>query len=322
MQSPIWSQFHQTVYNQVLNASYSNRLSRLKARVFGTLFNRIKKHDPLIKYDFSNVTLLLPFSHQLPFILKNYPYYSSNLARIAKYVKQKYDNLHLIDVGANVGDTAALLRGEVFFPILCIEGDEQFLAALKKNVELFAEVDISASFLGENTATIPATVDKKAGTARLQETTSDAMLAVKTLPDVLKEHPRFANAKMLKIDTDGFDCKIIRGAIEYVQQTKPVIFFEYDPFFMAQQGDDGLSIFKLLSEAGYQKLIIYDNFGDLLLSCNVDDFDLLHHIHLFFSGRLGRYYCDICAFHGEDCDLFQQTKSLETRFLEEIRGIN
>ena len=323
MQSQLLSYFTQIVYDQVLDTGDNTPFSRLKAKIFTRLFNLIKKsNDPLIKYSFSGVTLLIPFSHKLPFILKDFPYYSSNLARLAQYVKQKYNDLHFIDVGANVGDTVAILREKAFFPILCIEGDLQFVTVLKRNISLFSEAYVSQSYLGEFDQQINAIVNKKAGTAHLSSNpTSTKVISVKKLTDVLQEHPQFLSAKMLKIDTDGFDCKIIRGAIDYIQQSKPVVFFEYDPFFLTQQGDDGLSIFKLFVEAGYQKLIIYDNFGNLLLTCNVNDFDLLHHIHLFFSSRLGRYYCDICAFHAKDYDLFQQAKSLETQFFEETKGI-
>ncbi|MBD2129906.1 hypothetical protein NDI39_22750 [Microcoleus sp. ZQ-A2] len=92
---------------------------------------------PLISYKIAGFNLLLPFSHQLPFILKTYPLYSSNLARLAKYVKEKYEHLKFIDIGANIGDSIALLRKEAVFPILCIEGDEQFLSALEKNATFF-----------------------------------------------------------------------------------------------------------------------------------------------------------------------------------------
>ena len=323
MQLHLSSQLTQVVYDQVLNAAYNTPFSRFKAKFFTRLFNLIKEtHDPLVKHNINGVTLLIPFSHKLPFILKDFPQYSSNLARLAKYAKHKYDDLHFIDVGANVGDTVAVLREESFFPILCIEGDQQFFTVLKTNIALFSKAYVSQTYLGELDKEINAFVNKNAGTAHLSSNhTSIEVISVKKLTNVLQEHPQFLGAKMLKIDTDGFDCKIIRGAIEYIHQAKPVVFFEYDPFFLAQQGDDGLSVFKLFVEAGYQKLIIYDNFGDLLLTCNVNDFDLLHHIYLFFSGRLGRYYCDICAFHAEDYDLFQQAKFLETQFLEETRGI-
>jgi FkbM family methyltransferase len=310
------------VYYQVLNASYETQFNRLKANIFTRLFYKIiKLSDPLISYEIAGFNLLIPFSHQLPFILKTYPLYSSNLARLAKYVKQKYEHLKFIDVGANIGDSIALLRKEAEFPILCIEGDEQFLSVLEKNATLFAEVDIVKAYLGECSNTIRGTTIKQGGTAHLSTNkVGDNIIEVKKLSDVLKDYPSFWQSKMIKVDTDGFDCKILRGAADFLKSAKPIIFFEYDPFFLAEQGDDGTSIFKDLSNYGYKNLLIYDNFGDLMLSVNINNSRILEELHLYFSGRLGHRYCDICVFHTEDSDLFEIAREREIQFFENLRG--
>lgn len=311
------------VYYQVLNASYETQFNRLKADIFTRLFYKIiKLSDPLISYRIAGFDLLLPFSHQLPFILKTYPLYSSNLARLAKYVKQKYEHLKFIDVGANIGDSIALLRKEAEFSILCIEGDEQFLSVLEKNATLFSEVHIVQAYLGESSNSIRGTAIKQGGTAHLSENrVGDNIIEVKKLSDVLKDYPSFCQSKMIKVDTDGFDCKILRGAADFLKSAKPIIFFEYDPFFLAKQGDDGTSIFNDLSSYDYKNLLIYDNFGDLMLSVNINNYRLLEELHLYFSGRLGQRYCDICVFHSEDNDLFEIAREREIRFFENIRGI-
>jgi FkbM family methyltransferase len=313
----------QFVYDQVFNASYHTRLMRFKSTIFKRLFHLIlKTGDHLIEHDIGGVILLLPFSHQLPFLLKSYPLYSSNLARLAKYVKQKYEHLKFIDVGANIGDSIALLRKEAEFPILCIEGDEQFLSVLEKNATLFAEVDIVKAYLGESSNSIRGTTIKQGGTAHLSENqVGENLIEVKKLSDVLKDYPSFWKSKMIKVDTDGFDCKILRGAADFLKNAKPIIFFEYDPFFLTEQGDDGTSIFNNLSSYGYKNLLIYDNFGDLMLSANINNSRLLEELHLYFSGRLGHRYCDICVFHTEDNDLFEIAREREIQFFENLRGI-
>ncbi|HEY9298922.1 MAG TPA: FkbM family methyltransferase [Phormidium sp.] len=310
------------VYYQVLNASYDTQFNRLKANIFTKLFYKIIKFsDPLISYEIAGFDMLLPFSHQLPFILKNYPYYSSNLARIAKYGKEKYQDIKFIDVGANIGDSIALLRKEAEFPILCIEGEDQFLSVLEKNANFFSEVHIIKAYLGESSNSIRGTTIKQGGTAHLSENkVGDNIIEVKKLSDVLKDYPSFWQSKMIKVDTDGFDCKILRGAADFLKSAKPIIFFEYDPFFLAEQGDDGISIFQDLSSYGYKSLLIYDNFGDLMLSANINNSRILEELHLYFSGRLGHRYCDICVFHTEDSDLFEIAREREIQFFENLRG--
>lgn len=318
------SQVRQLIYNQVLHTSYDSPYNRLKAKIFNKLFQWTKKvGDPLIQQEIAGFTLWIPFSHQLPFILKTYPHYSSNLARIAKYVQQKYKDLTFIDIGANIGDSIALLRKEAVFPILCIEGDEQFFAILKKNVSLFTDVEIIQAYVGDATCSLKGINKKNGGTGHIVEDRSqDSAISVQQLTDILINKSLFLKSKMIKIDTDGFDCKIIRGATDFLRQAKSVIFFEYDPFFLTQQGDDGLSIFKILIELGYKNLLVYDNIGDLMLSTEVDNLNLLQELHLYFSGRKSYRYCDLCVFHAEDQDLFTTARSQEIQFFEQLRGRN
>jgi hypothetical protein len=127
---------------------------------------------------------------------------------------------------------------------------------------------------------------------------------------------------MIKIDTDGFDCKILRGAADFLKTAQPVVFFEYDPFLLAEQGDDGISIFNDFRQYNYKKMLIYDNVGDLMVTTDVDNSSLIQEIHLYFSGRWSHQYCDICVFHAEDSDLFETVRQQEIQFFENIRGMN
>ncbi|MEW5859432.1 MAG: FkbM family methyltransferase [Cyanobacteriota bacterium] len=315
----------QFLYHQLLNASLNTNFFKFKTRLFKNIFNKnLPFKEPLIQYNIAGFPLLVPISHQLPLILKLCPHYSSNLARMAKYVKQKYQDLKFIDIGANIGDSIAILRKEAEFPILCIEGDNQFLSVLEKNSALFSEIYIAKTYLGEFNKTIRGNILKEGGTAHLQEQEDygeKPIIEVKKLSEVLKEYPLFSTSKMIKIDTDGFDGKILRGATDFLKSEKPVIFFEYDPFLLAEQGDDGISIFKDLREYSYQNMLIYDNFGDLIISMDVDNTRLLQEIHLYFSGRWGHRYCDICIFPTEDSDLFETVRQHEIQFFENIRGV-
>ena len=47
----------------------------------------------------------------------------------------------------------------------------------------------------------------------------------------------------IKIDTDGFDFKVLRGANNTLKTYKPVIFFEWDKIHLQAQNEDFLSIF-------------------------------------------------------------------------------
>ncbi len=329
-QKTLMHDFAQTIYGQVLNASVNSPMDRFKTKIFNRLLTVMVEsfNDPLVTYSVGGFPLSIPLSHQLPFILKKYPYYSLNLVRIARHAKQKYEDLRFIDVGANIGDSIALLRKEVYFPILCIEGDEQFYPILEGNKALFTDVELAKCYVGESTLEIKSLISRDGGTAHINQDanqasldqTSDVMIKIERLSDVLQERPSFLVSKMIKIDTDGFDCKILRGAIDFLVSAKPIVFFEYDPFFLAQQNDNNLLVFELFRELNYKYLLIYDNLGDLMLSTQTDNSDTLEEIHAYFSGRMGRQYCDICAFHMEDADLFQDVRRSEIQFSKALRG--
>jgi len=311
----------QLIYDEAINKSNVGILSQFKVRFFSKLYGLILKYsDPLVISYIAGFRLYIPFSHKLPLYLKLYPHYSSNMARIAKQVKQKYANLTFIDVGANIGDSIAILRKEAYFPILCIEGNEKFFHILMQNASLFSDIGIEQTYLGEKNEKIAIGIIEDGGTSYLNEKyKSKQNIQIKKISDVLKNKTSFSWSKMIKIDTDGFDCKILRGASEYLCEVKPIIFFEYDPFFLNQQKDDGISIFHFLKNFGYRNLLVYDNIGDFILSTDLDKSTLLEEIHLYFSGRNGERYCDLCVFHEEDNDLFKSIKQIEIDFFKKLR---
>jgi FkbM family methyltransferase len=311
----------QLVYNSKLEQTNKSFSGRIKNRIVNLLFNLIKKQNPLIEVYIGKYNLTLPFSHQLPFIIKLFPNYSTNLARIAKEALVKYNNLKLIDIGANIGDSVALLRSEADFPILCIEGDNYFFDILEENVAKFTNIYLSKCYVGETTEKINAISVEIEGTASLvQNESKENLIDIKNLVSVVEEFPLFKDSKIIKIDTDGFDNKIIRGSKAFIESAKPIIFFEYDPYFLAKQDDDGISIFSFLIDMGYDTVLLYENNGDFIISSELKNTQLLEDITNYYTGRQGKKYCDICTFHKEDRDLFVQIRNSEIIYFNKFRS--
>ena len=89
---------------------------------------------------------------------------------------------------------------------------------------------------------------------------------------------------VLKIDTDGFDFKVLRGCSYILQSCRPVIFFEWWSIRLKELGEDPIGIFHYLSGLGYKRALFFDNYGNELVSCHVDDIENLR--------RLSAYSCD------------------------------
>jgi len=279
----------------------------------------------LIKVKVGDYQILLNGNHQLPQYMRN-PYYSTNLPRLAQAVKEKYSDLTMIDVGANVGDTVAFARSKSYFPIVCIEGDDDFFKILKTNLEGFKDVYPFQHILGEKKAVIEAVLEKNAGsseTARIKSLTlagQKKSLSLIALDDFFETNPQFKKAKLLKIDTDGYDLKIIRGGLEYIKETKPILFFEYDTVFLEEQDDDGLSTLKSLESLGYEDAIFYDNGGKLILSTKLSERLLIKQLHNMIDKnyRTPFPFYDIVLFHGEDGDIAKKFIEDEMRFFYKV----
>ena len=99
----------------------------------------------------------------------------------------------------------------------------------------------------------------------------------------------------MKIDTDGFDFKVIRGTLLCLQKQHPLLYFEWDKEFLEEQGEDNLSIFPLLFEFGYTKCILFDNFGNPIGIVGVNDYCNLNNYIENTRGDGLPYYYDVLA---------------------------
>lgn len=280
----------------------------------------VKLCDPPVACQVHGVAIRFPLSHDLPFVLARLPEYGANLGRIARLLATKYPDLTIIDIGANVGDSVAILHAYVRRPVLCIEGLPAHLQLLHRNVAAIgADVEVAETFVGGEDATIDGAIVAGMGSARIVAS-GGQRVTMRTLRSVLAEHPRFARAKLLKIDTDGFDCEIIRSQAALLRELKPVIFFEYDPALFVDKQPDGFEVFRSLAEAGYSRLLFHDNEGDYLLSADVSNATVLTELDVYMRGRKGMAYWDITAFHVEDGELAVQAAGIELEHFRRVRG--
>jgi FkbM family methyltransferase len=235
----------------------------------------VRLGDPLVRYDLDGVEVLLPLSHELPFYRNDHPEYGRAVARLAAELGGP-----VVDIGANVGDTAAAIRVRSNVPVLCVEGEERFFALLQRNARALAPVELERAFVE---APARGSVQRGAGTARLGE--GDEELPAKPLARILEEHPRFAEPALIKLDTDGMDVPILLANLELIERLRPVLFFEYDPHLGAEP-----IVFEQLREVGYERMHVYENTGE-----HAETVSLPGDIHGMYEGHGGARYADVCV---------------------------
>lgn len=294
---------------------------------FGVQVHRVQKENTKNSSKISDVIIAgypLKVNNLNP--LRNWydshPHYNSELKRVAKSIQKKYPKSGIIDIGANVGDTLAIIMSEVETEFICIEGDKLVFDLLEQNSSQFKNVKIFNQYLGEFDEDIEAEVTKKGWNSTIKKAGTDntekKIIKIKTLDNLLAAEENINNYKLLKVDTEGYDVKIIRGAQKFLKSSKPVICMEYNRDNMNAIGEDGLSTLVLLRELGYDKILIYESEGRLILSTSLREKELIEDLHDYIDGLKSTiYYFDFCIFHESDCDLAVDYISNEKKLRKE-----
>ncbi len=277
------------------------------------------------EYEIGRYKILLPDDHALDRYQSIWHRYDTALGYIAQKVIQKYPATTAIDIGANVGDSAALIQKYQEMPVLCVEGNPAFLEYLRHNASIIGNTEIAEYFVGTDGESVDVhLIHNVSGTASIVQAVvpnNDSIIKTKSLEKILQEYSRFQNSKLLKIDTDGFDFEIIQSSIDVISDMEPIIYFEYDISFTPTAEDDALQALGMLCEVGYEKFIVYDNFGNYLLSLSEHDYEKFIDLNAYLlsnrlkSGTSAVYYFDICAFANEDIDLYEHLRFQEIRML-------
>ncbi len=275
--------------------------------------NQLAIQQKLKEVQVGNYKILADKKHPIEEYLKAHKYYSRNLARIAKLMERKYPQFSIVDVGANIGDTIALLRSAGVNQIVyAIEGDPVYFEIMKLNLPQFKDAEVFLALLGEENKTEQLYIDKSEGTGKVAN--SFNKVQVEKLDDIASKY-QFKNIKLLKTDTDGFDLKIIRGSFEIIKVQQPVLFFEYDAVFLEEQNENGADIFVQLKRLGYNNALFYDNYGKLLLSLTIDNTATILQLYSYMKKREGAFeYFDVCVFHEKDNDMASQILEEEMKF--------
>lgn len=255
--------------------------------------------SPAITVTVGRYPVSIPSSSPLAACYIYTPEYSSHLLRLTQLLSEKYPDLSAIDVGANVGDTVCLLKTAKDIPVLCIEGDKNILNYLYRNIKHFENVEVHQKFLGEKTSAISACIDKVGWNATILPGSSETSTTIDliSLDDFMLSRSDFQKFKILKIDTEGFDCSIIRGASTFLKRVSPVVSFEYNRENMDAIGEPGLETLFWLSQIGYSLAAFHDSSGRYLFTLNLTDKETISDLHNYADGRNGAiYYYDITVF--------------------------
>lgn len=253
-----------------------------------------------------NYNILMPGNNPLISLYKYQPWSNTQIGDLASLVVKKYSDAVMIDTGANVGDTVAVVKTKVELPIIAIEGDAFSFSFLEKNAVQFKDVYLLKAFLGEEQKKMAVTMGKDGwNNTIIPDEKGSSELEIKTMDELLLQENLFnKNIKLLKIDTEGFDTIILRGCNSVLEKHKPVLFFEYNGENMKTIKENGYATLINLKQFGYNRVHVYDCINNLILVTTLDNEETLKQLDTYaqLDRSMIKYY-DMCVFHEQDADL-------------------
>ena len=235
---------------------------------------RVAARERDVTYEINGFRLLLPAAHPLPAFQAAHRLYDRFLVSLGECLP---DGAAAIDIGANVGDSAAALCAKASMrTVFCVDGSSTYFKYLEKNARIIASH-------GHDIHCLRAVVGPARTRARIVEAWSSGQVVVSqsgeetlTLDAVCRlARERVSRITVVKIDTDGFDMSVIQSGPAELERHEPLLFFEV---WMRSRSELPLfvSTLSLLSRLGYSRFTILDNFGNIMLE--TEELSALAHI--------------------------------------------
>jgi FkbM family methyltransferase len=280
-------------------------------------------------YPFGRYLLSIPDDHKIAEIHRTHVLYDRLFFQVVPLLVEGAQGA-IVDVGANVGDTAALFRTVCPNPILCVEGAPAFLPFLAYNLpRIDGPIKVIERFVRPRTLeALPLDFEPGPGTGHLRAAAnsdgidSDRFVSVE---DVLAGACDLAHGTMpalVKLDTDGLDALLLNDLIGRVDCP---IFFECDTVTSFDNGPaPWQALFERFDDDAYSA-IVFDNVG--LPVCCLERAvgtmltDLSGYVHLQFGVTPVRtHYFDVLLFPAAQAQRYRRVaKMLRSDLLKPYR---
>jgi FkbM family methyltransferase len=257
--------------------------------------------DPAVRIEIGRRKLWMNWSHNLPFFLASYPNYETEIGRLAEFIHGYDGRLMMIDVGANVGDTIACLPPLKNAGFLCVEASKRYFELLRRNFGSETNVKLVLALLGDGDRTQSGlALQECGGTAHVGGLAGEVTgVPTTTLDALVAQDDSFYGTNLLKIDTDGYDLRVLRGASRLLERARPCLHVEMSTRHWRDYGNSSAAeAIAYLSQYGYDQMLLYDNQGYVIGGDRLSAPRLLPAIADYAMRKEG-FYANIVAFHSQ-----------------------
>ena len=271
-----------------------------------------------VPFEIAGYPLSLPSRHPLlnycdPRSPHYQPYREAGLILVARALKNLHRSGTALDIGANVGDSCALLHRHSDFDILCVEASDFFFPYLEENIRRHFSAHATArkAFVLPSRDQQPRGLFHYGGTAKPVNQPFGESGGGAAIADLIDEAGRLA---LLKLDIDGMDLEVIGAALAGSELRAPLYFeLELAGSGLAEIRDVGaraLALFETARTAGYRTAFVWDDPGRFFGRIDLDG-GMANAIN--YMGHLQSrpvFGFDICLVHQSDQELAAEMKKL------------
>lgn len=231
---------------------YGTNPARSRVR---TLFGREQR------LDVDGIRIVLPPDHDLPFYQRRDPTYDAYAVPLLSALAGRGD-VTVIDVGANVGDTAAaVLASDSSTQVISVEGDPSFVSYLRRNLAEHSErAQVVPGFVGPVGSRVSYSRTGTTGGFNTVGASGEQEITAWVTPASLLEMVQPDRLAVWKSDIDGFDIHVLVQHWEVVDERCAVIWVEYDPPRTLGDPADVDRLIALIAASG-REVVVYDNLG-------------------------------------------------------------
>lgn len=170
-------------------------------------------------------------------------------------------NFNVIDIGSNIGWVALnFAKRSSSGTIIGFEPDPFNYSVCTNNVTLnsFDNLQVLPYGLGESAATVKMEVrtpDNRGGNRIAPiDAVGSVNVEIKKL-DTVEEVLSLSKIHLMKLDVEGYELKVLRGASQILQKHKPILFIEIDNDNLSDHGDSANDVILFLSKIGYTSFV-------------------------------------------------------------------
>ena len=167
----------------------------------------------------------------------------------------------IIDAGANFGHYALVASKFVGSAgrVIAFEPNTETFKLLQSNLPMLAHQNVSAvqAGLSDDNGEMNLSIDNSNPGGHsftkdnIREAGGDEITPVYSLDQYLGNNQIAPPVSLIKIDVQGFEAKVIRGAMRTIQHDHPVVFCEVTPEAIKNSGDDFLELLEFFKDTNY-----------------------------------------------------------------------